>query len=424
MGRLGVLDAIELAAERDSLTEQIAAQRQELAADKQRVELELSVLKERLVAEKSRLGVELDQLSHQIVLTQDVEILQEVGIYNYRHPLQDSVAYKDELARLQGQVKAMAKREGGAIETAAGWTVNGSAAQGRAMLRDYAKLMLRAYNAEADNMVRSLKPYKLDAAGDRLNKVVTTIERLEKTMSIRVAPAYHALRIKELELTADYQEMLAREKDKEREERERLREERKAQQELERERDRLAKERQHYSNALQALLDNGDHEAAARLQAQLDDVDRAIKDVDYRAANIRAGYVYVISNLGSFGERMIKVGLTRRLEPLDRIRELSDASVPFNFDIHALFFSNDAVDIETKMHQRLADRRVNKVNARREFFYATPAEARDHLAALTGDLLTFEEQPEAAEYRQSNHDAPQTDHDPHSPAIAPQNGSR
>lgn len=407
MSRLGLLDASDLAAERDTLAETIGIQRQQLAADRQYIDRELSRLRDQFSAEKLGLERELTQLRQQLVLTRDAEILQEVGVYDYRHPLQDSVAYKDELAGLQGQIKAMAKRDGGAIQTATGWQVNGSLAQGRIMLRDYAKLMLRAYNAEADNMVRALKPYKLDAAIDRMNKVVTTIERLGKTMSIRVAPSYHALRMKELELTADYQEMLAREKDKEREERERLREERIAQQEFDRERERLLKERQHYSNALQALLGNGDYEAAARLQTQLDDVDRAIRDVDYRAANIRAGYVYVISNLGSFGQGIIKVGLTRRLEPLDRIRELGDASVPFKFDIHALFFSNDAVDIETKMHQRLADRRVNKVNARREFFYATPAGARDHLAALAGDLLTFEEQSEAAEYRQSRHGADQ-----------------
>jgi hypothetical protein len=86
---------------------------------------------------------------------------------------------------------------------------------------------------------------------------------------------------------------------------------------------------------------------------------------------------------------------------LDRIKELSDASVPFNFDVHALFFSENAVDIENQMHQRLADRRVNRVNLRREFFYATPAEARDHLKALTGEVLQFEELPEAVEYHQS-----------------------
>ena len=126
-----------------------------------------------------------------------------------------------------------------------------------------------------------------------------------------------------------------------------------------------------------------------------------MEQVDFRAANHRAGYVYVISNLGAFGEHMIKVGLTRRLEPLDRIRELGDASVPFGFDVHALFFANDAVGIEAEMHRRLADKRVNRVNVRREFFYATPNEALVHLRDLAGDVLTFEETPEAIEYRQS-----------------------
>jgi len=141
-------------------------------------------------------------------------------------------------------------------------------------------------------------------------------------------------------------------------------------------------------------------EGADRLREQMKDVDRAIEDVDYRAANVRAGYMYVISNIGSFGERMVKIGMTRRLDPMERIRELSDASVPFNFDVHALFFSKDAVGIETSMHARMAEARVNSVNLRREFFYATPGEAKLHLAELAGELLQFEDLPEALEYRQ------------------------
>ena len=138
----------------------------------------------------------------------------------------------------------------------------------------------------------------------------------------------------------------------------------------------------------------------ARLEKQLEDVERALEDVDYRAANIRAGYVYVISNIGSFGEDTVKVGLTRRLDPMDRIRELSDASVPFNFDTHALFFSKDAVGIETALHERLAGLRINLVNRRREFFRATPAHVKAHLAELAGELLQFQDIPEALEYRQ------------------------
>ncbi|MBI5231028.1 MAG: DUF4041 domain-containing protein [Coriobacteriales bacterium] len=313
----------------------------------------------------------------------------------------DSVAYRAELEKLKDQIKLMVQRDGDAIEASTSWSVNGSATEGRKMVRDFSKLMLRAYNAEADNQVRGLKPYKVASAKDRLDKVAFTIERLGKTMSIRIAPAYHRLRLRELELAGDYQEMLAREKEQERAEKERLREERKVQQEIQRERERLDKERQHYLNALAALEAKGDLEAAARMRAQIDDIARAIEDVDYRAANIRAGYVYVISNVGAFGQRMIKVGMTRRLDPMDRVRELSDASVPFNFDVHALFFSEDAVGIEATMHQQMADRRVNKVNLRREFFYATAAEARDLLRQLTGELLQFEEFPEAVEFHQS-----------------------
>jgi DNA repair exonuclease SbcCD ATPase subunit len=194
---------------------------------------------------------------------------------------------------------------------------------------------------------------------------------------------------------------LPNEKELQREEKEKLREERKAQQEMDRERARLEKERQHYRNALEALRAKGDEDAISRHEAELEKIQRAIEDVDYRAANIRAGYVYVISNIGSFGEGVVKIGLTRRLEPQDRVRELGDASVPFRFDTHALLFSKDAVGIEASLHQRLANHRVNRVNTRREFFYATPEEVKAHLLDVAGELLSFEEDPEALEYHQS-----------------------
>jgi len=344
---------------------------------------------------------DLNEVRREIVQTEETQILQEVGVYEYRHPLSDAAAYKGALRQLQDRIKAMARASGGAVTGATDWTVNGSKAQGTRMVRETSKLMLRAYNAEADNLVRSMKPYKLDTAVARLDKVVETISRLGKTMSIAISPAYHQLRIEELELTADYLARKEQEKEHERAERERLREEQKAQAEMERERKRLEKEKAHYQNALEALEAKGDGEAAARLREQLAEIDRAIEDVDYRAANIRAGYVYVISNVGAFGEDMVKVGLTRRLDPLDRVRELGDASVPFRYDVHALFFADDAVGIEAELHRRLADRRVNRVNLRREFFRATPGEVREHLLELAGDLLEFTDTPEALEWRQS-----------------------
>ncbi|MEI8315339.1 MAG: DUF4041 domain-containing protein [Verrucomicrobiota bacterium] len=384
--RLGILPSAEFEAKKQEIAKAILRLEQERSS----VATELQTVK-----------LQLEEIRKTVVVTEELAMLQEVGVYKYRHPLTDAVAYQQELAKLEEQIKSMAKTDGGAVLATTDWTVNGSEAKGRVMVRDTSRLLLRAFNAEADNLVRGLKPYKLDAAIDRLKKVADTIERLGKTMSIRVAPLYYTLRVRELELTADFLQKQAVEKEAERLERERLREERKVQLEIERERERLEKERQHYNNALEVIVAKGDEEGAARLREQLKDVQRAIEDVDYREANIRAGYVYVISNIGSFGESMVKVGMTRRLDPMDRIRELSDASVPFNFDVHAMFFSKDAVGIEATMHERLANMRVNTVNRRREFFRTTPLEAKTHLATLAGELLEFRDEPEALEYRQS-----------------------
>lgn len=395
LARLGALTVIELEGKKADLEREIASQQARLQRERAEAAEAVRVASDQVA-----------QVRRTIVETEDLALLQEAGIYKYRHPLTDAVAYQKELAKIEYLIKAMTRKDGGAVLATTRWTVNGSAAQGRAMVRDFSKLMLRAFNAEADNLVRGLKPYKLEAAIERLRKVAEVIEKLGKTMFIRIAPDYLKVRVRELELTADFLQKEAEEKEAERVERERLREERKVQMEIERERARLEKERQHYTNVLEALVAKGDDDGAARLREQIGDVQRAIEDVDYRAANIRAGYVYVISNLGSFGEQMVKVGMTRRLDPMDRIRELSDASVPFNFDVHALFFSKDAVGIETEMHTRLAERRVNLVNQRREFFRATPLEAKTHLAELAGELLQFQDVPEALEYRESLSRAP------------------
>jgi hypothetical protein len=380
---------------------ELEARRRESATELAELNAQFAAIKEEIDAAQRLVKAKIDEARQIVVETREAAILQEVGIYEYRHPLSDAVAYEHALDRLQTSIKTAAKRDGGAILAATNWQVNGSVQEGRKMVQDFSKLMLRAFNAEADTLVRSLKPYKLNSAIERLKKVEEIIKRLGATMQIRISPAYYQLRVDELELTADFLQKQAEEKEIERQNRERMRDERKAQQEIERERAKLEKERQHYSNALAALEAKGDDAGIHRLQEQLAEVDQAIESFETRAANTRAGYVYVISNIGSFGENVVKVGMTRRLDPMDRIRELGDASVPFNFDVHALFFSNDAVGIETAMHERLGDLRVNTVNRRREFFVATPHEVKSHLNELTGELLEFSEIAEALEYRQT-----------------------
>jgi len=218
-------------------------------------------------------------------------------------------------------------------------------------------------------------------------------------MEMSITDEFHALRLEEIELTADFLMKKQEEKEEAREERARLREERQVAMELAAERERLNKERSHIVNAIQKLQATGGNDA--ELELRLAELDAAIAQNDYRAANIRAGYVYVISNRGAFGDSVIKIGLTRRLEPLDRVNELGDASVPFRFDVHALFFSEDAVGLEAELHQHFADRRLNCVNTRKEFFFATPAEVREVLEAKVGNLLEFAERVQATEFLQS-----------------------
>lgn len=375
---------------------------------------ELEALREevaRLSAERGSIDREISDLRGEresvaasLAKVREEQILQEVGIYDYHHRLEDSVDYKEPLAQVQARIKAMGLKDGGAVTAINAWTVNGSAAEGRKMVRETSKLMLRAYNAEADRLVQTMRPYKLDAAVDRLTKSRETISRLGKSMQIDISSEFHRFRIEEMKLTADYLAKLEEEKEAEREEKARLREEARARKEFEAEKARLLKEQTHYERALEQMRANGDEAAVAAAEAKLLEIAEAIHGVEEREANIRAGYVYVISNVGAFGERMVKIGMTRRLEPMDRVRELGDASVPFRYDVHALFFSDDAVGIETKLHQALANQRVNRVNTRREFFYATPKEVEALLAALDGSLLSYVEEPEAEEWHQSENE--------------------
>ena len=354
----------------------------------------------RLRAEVESLRARASQGDDDIVDLDDERVLQDVGIYNYHHPLENADQYRAALGVINQRIKDMVKA-GDAILASDMFTYNNSLAKGRKMTADLSKLMLRAYNAEADNCVRALRAGNIVTAKKRLDRAVQAIARLGAMMEMRVNPRCHELRFEELELTSDYLMKKQDEKEAAREERERLREERRAEQELAAERERLDKERAHYLAALDALRANDDAEAAAEMEQRLRGVDAAIAQADYRAANIRAGYVYVISNPGSFGKRMVKIGMTRRLEPMDRVRELGDASVPFPFSIHALFFADDAVAVEHELHNAFAEARVNHVNTRREFFFTTPLEVREVLAEKLGALLEFTEHPESTQYLQS-----------------------
>lgn len=319
-----------------------------------------------LEAENASLRAQINEsTAREYVELDDARVLQDVGIYRYHHPLESAAAYQDELRDLE-RVVAEVISSGRAIVRSELFTLNNSLSQGRRMTDDLAKLMLRAYNAEADNAIRTLRAGNVVTAMKRLDASRRAIAKLGRLMEMHISEEFHDLRVREIELTADWLIKKQQEREAEREERARLREEKQVERELAEERARLDKERLHLVNTLAALQQAGGTDEA--LVERLAAIDEAIVQNDFRAANIRAGYVYVISNQGAFGKNVVKIGLTRRLEPRERIFELGGASVPFRFDTHALFFSEDAVTLEADLHRHFADRAVNRANARKEFF--------------------------------------------------------
>ena len=352
---------------------------------------------ERLINEEAALQEKLHPMRVQVKL-------EEAGFTEYDHPAKDSVELAAALRDLRKDVQ-MAVRSYSAVESLDDFEPPHTKSGRNKLAKDSARLALMAFNSQVDSIIEAASARNYEASLAKIFKAAEVVERQCTVTGVRIKPNYVELRARELQLAVDHLKAKQLEKELEKERKAELREQAKAERELQAERERLEKERQHYLNVLKTVEEIGDEAETARLKQQIVEIEKGINDVEKREANIRAGYVYVISNIGSFGERMVKIGMTRRLDPMDRVRELGDASVPFNFDVHALFFSDDAVSVETELHQRFADKRVNRINARREFFYATPAEVREALKDIAGNLLEFTEEPEAEQYRLSLEEA-------------------
>lgn len=339
----------------------------------------------------------------------DADILvQEYGLYKPAFEFANSDLYKERLKSLRDEQKACIKNDTAASGNLQ-WEVNGSLAKGRAMVNDNKKLLLRAFNVECDDIVANVKVSNVDRSIERIYKISEQISKLGKTMSISIQPHYINLKIGEVRLALDYHQKKQEEKERQKELRAQEREEAKVLKEIEEERKRLLKEQTHYENALKTIISqiekNGETEELLEkrrlLESQIGDTQKAIEDVDYREANRKAGYVYIISNIGAFGENVYKIGMTRRLDPQERIDELGDASVPFNFDIHAMIFTEDAPGLEAALHNAFAERKLNKVNTRREFFKVTLEEIKAEVRKNFDKTVEWKDIPEADQYRQS-----------------------
>lgn len=374
---------------------------------------ELSRVEENLHSRQEELNDTMEELRKtkgQLIETNEEVLMQSFGLYTPHYTFMNADEYKARLLEIRAEQKDMVKNKT-AVSGNTNWTVNNSESKGRKMVSDMQKLLLRAFNSECDDVIEHVKYNNIEASEKRITSSRDAISKLGSIMDVSVQPKYYRLKIEELHLAFEYAQKKQQEKEEQKEARARMREEAKLAKEIEEERKKLEKEQQHYQNALQRI--NAQLEAAseadraaieekkAELVAQLNKIDKEFADVDYREANQRAGYVYVISNIGAFGENVYKIGMTRRLDPQDRVDELSDASVPFNFDVHAMIFSNDAPKLEAALHNAFADRKLNFVNQRREFFNVTLDEIKQVVRENYDKSVEFVELAPAEQYRES-----------------------
>jgi len=345
-----------------------------------------------------------------IVLDEEL-LLESFALYKPKFNFLTSDEYKNRLETVRGRQKDLIKSGSAAVGNQ-NWTVNNSAAKGRKMVNDMIKLVLRSFNNECDYCVDNVKFNNMESCEKRIEKSFDALNRLGSLMEVRITETYRKLKYEELYLAHEYQLKKQQEKEEQKRAREELREQQKLEQEIRQARERILKERKHFKLAIKDLEERLSSAASEKdkkailekmeqVNSQLAELEKEEKVIDYREKNAKAGYVYVISNIGSFGENVYKIGMTRRLEPMDRVDELGDASVPFTFDVHAMIFSDNAPDLEAKLHEHFHGNRINKLNNRKEFYNAEITEIEKVIRENYDKIVDVVKEAPAEQYRES-----------------------
>jgi predicted nucleic acid-binding Zn-ribbon protein len=333
----------------------------------------------------------------------------EFGIYEPVYDFEKSDEYRAEQKKAIDLQKQMITSETAAI-CISNWTIDGSEAKGRASTKRYIKLTLRAFNGECDSLIAKVKWNNVNQMKVRITKSFETINKIGESQTVSIQKEYLDLKIKELVLEYEYQQKRQREKEELRAAQEELREEEKARREFEQAQKEAEKEETNYQKALEKArkeIQSTTGEKHDKLLEQITKLEQELKEAQERkeralsmAQQTKRGHVYVISNIGSFGQNVFKIGMTRRLEPTDRVKELGDASVPFQFDIHAMIFSEDAPKLENELHKAFTNHKVNMLNYRKEFFNVTIDEIEQKVkeTGLDAEIIKL---PEAMEYRET-----------------------
>lgn len=354
---------------------------------------------------------QIEAKKKEIIVLDDEILLESFALYKPKFKFLTSAEYKTRLDACRDKQKQMIK-DGIAVKANEGWTVNNSKSEGKKMVNDMKKLLLRSFNNECDYCVDNVKFNNMEVNEKRIEKSFEELNKLGRIMQANIVDTYKKLKYEELYLAFEYQQKKQEEKEEQKRVREELREQQKLEQEIRQAREKLAKEKKHFTKAIDELESKlkgavSDSERSlvleklAEVKGQYSELEKEEKVIDYREKNAKAGYVYIISNIGSLGENVYKIGMTRRLEPLERIDELGDASVPFEFDVHALIFSENAPALEAKLHEHFYKSRVNKLNDRKEFFRADIHEIEKVVRENYDKVVDVVKEASAEQYRES-----------------------
>jgi len=391
--------------------EDLCAQKEKALQETQAAQAEFTKRWQSFDQQLKELMKQIDLRKREIIVLDEEILLESFALYKPKFKFLTSEDYKTRLDACREKQKQLIK-DGKAININENWTVNNSKVEGRKMVNDMKKLMLRSFNNECDYCVDNVKFNNMEAHEKRIQKSFEELSKLGRIMSASITYDYRNLKYEELSLAFEYQQKKQEEKEEQKRAREELREQQKLEQEIRQARERLAKEKKHYMRAINELASKlkettSDSERALVLekleevQAQYSELEKEEKVIDYREQNAKAGYVYIISNIGAFGENVYKIGMTRRLEPMDRIDELGDASVPFTFDVHALIFSENAPALEAKLHEHFCKSRINKLNNRKEFYRADILEIEKVLRGNYDKVVDVVKEAPAEQYRES-----------------------
>lgn len=351
-----------------------------------------------------------DSLKLKIKLYEDDLELLEFGVYEPHFDFNTSEEYKEKLTDNKDRQKQMVS-EGKAAVCNTQWQVRNSAREGQMMIKRGLKLTLRAFNGECDSLISRVKWNNIEQIEKRIIRSFEAINKLNKSNDMHIMSDFLDLKIDELRLTHEYAQKKYEEKEEQKRIREQIREEERALREIEKARKEAEAEEKRYEKALQQaqkeLKDASGKELEklnsliSKLQTDLDEAHQAKERAISRAQLTKSGHVYVISNIGSFGKNIYKIGMTRRLEPMDRVKELGDASVPFQFDVHAMIYSDNAPGLENALHKEFNSKRVNLINLRKEYFNITLEEIEKSIKQNHDAEIEFTKLAEAKEYRES-----------------------